>query len=73
MIGKIIGAVAGAQAGKMANGLSGPGGAVAGVVAATVVRRLGLVGLVAAVGGGYALKRLSEKEGKAASAPNPKA
>ncbi|WP_159981727.1 MULTISPECIES: hypothetical protein [unclassified Novosphingobium] len=61
MIGKIIGAVAGNQAAKHVQGIDGTGGAVLGVVATSVLKRLGPVGLVAAAVGGYALKRYSDR------------
>lgn len=61
MIGNIIGAVAGNQAAKHIQGIDGTGGAVLGVVATTVLRRLGPVGLVAAAVGGYALKRYADR------------
>lgn len=61
MIGKIIGAIAGQRAAKHVSGVSGPGGAVLGVGAAALARRLGPVGLVAAGVGGYFLKRHLEK------------
>ena len=61
MIGKIIGAAAGAAAGNAARGMSGPGGAALGILAASVARRMGIFGLIAATAGGYLLKKLAEK------------
>lgn len=61
MIGKIIGAIAGEQAARHVAGINGPGGALLGVGAATLLRRLGPVGLIAAAAGGYALKHYLEK------------
>ncbi|EJL30537.1 hypothetical protein [Novosphingobium sp. AP12] len=61
MIGKIIGAIAGKNISKHVDGVGGTGGALLGVGAATVMRRMGPLGLVAAAVGGYALKRYSEK------------
>lgn len=61
MIGKIIGAIAGEKIAKRVNGIGGTGGALLGVGAATLLRRLGPVGLVAAAVGGYAIKRYAEK------------
>lgn len=61
MIGKIIGAMAGERAAKHFGGISGPGGALIGVGAASLLRRLGPVGLIAAAAGGYALKHYLEK------------
>jgi len=61
MIGKIIGAIAGNRAAKHVSGISGPGGAVLGVGAAALARRLGTAGLIAAGVGGYFLKRHLDK------------
>lgn len=61
MIGKIIGAIAGEKIARHVRGIDGTGGALLGVGAATLLRRLGPVGLVAAAAGGYALKRYVEK------------
>lgn len=62
MIGKILGAVIGSKAAAShAGGLGGTGGALMGAGAAALLRRMGPVGLVAAVVGGYALKRYSDK------------
>lgn len=61
MIGKIISAVAGAKAADHMRGVSGTGGALLGAAAPMVLRRLGPVGLIAAVAGGYALKRYKDK------------
>jgi len=73
MIGKIIGALAGAEAAKHARGVSGPTGAVLGAIAVPVARRMGPMGLVAALAGGYALKRYTEKRQAkdAAAKPGP--
>jgi hypothetical protein len=61
MLGKIIGAIAGERAAHHVSGVNGPGGALLGVGAATLIRRLGPVGLIAAAAGGYAIKRHYEK------------
>lgn len=61
MIGKIIGAVAGKKLADNVSGLGGASGAVLGIGAVTLARRLGPVGLVAAAAGGYALKRYLER------------
>lgn len=61
MIGKLIGAMAGKRLARQIGGISGPGGALLGVGAAALLRRMGPVGLVTAAVGGYALKRLYEK------------
>lgn len=61
MIGKIIGAVAGKKLADNVSGLGGTSGAILGIGAATLARRLGPVGLIVATAGGYALKRYLEK------------
>jgi hypothetical protein len=71
MIGKIIGAVAGERAAKHFGGINGPGGALIGAGAATVLRRLGPLGLIAAAAGGYALKHYLEKRDGPAPAETP--
>lgn len=71
MIGKIIGAMAGERIAKQVGGIGGPGGALLGVGAATLLRRLGPVGLITAAVGGYALKRYYEKR-EATAAPAPR-
>ena len=67
MLGKIIGAVAGQKAAQHVSGVDGTGGALLGVGAATLLRRLGPVGLVVAAVGGYAVKKYLEKQ----QAPQP--
>lgn len=57
MIGKILGAVAGKKAAEHVRGVNGTGGALLGIGAATLIRRLGPLGLIAATVGGVALKR----------------
>lgn len=61
MLGKILGAIAGSQVAQHVRGVDGPGGAILGVAATSVLRRLGPVGLIAAGVGGYALKKHLEK------------
>jgi hypothetical protein len=61
MIGKIIGAIAGERLSRNVGGVGGTGGALLGVGAATLARRLGPVGLVAAAVGGYVIKKHYEK------------
>ncbi len=61
MLGKIVGAIAGERLSRQIGGVSGPGGAVLGVAAATLIRRMGPLGLVAATVGGYFLKRHFDK------------
>lgn len=67
MLGKIIGAMAGERLAKHVSGINGTGGALLGLGAATLLRRLGPVGLIAATVGGYALKRYSDKHRPPAS------
>lgn len=57
MIGKVIGAIAGKRLYQDVSGTTGTRGALLGIGAATVLRRLGPVGMVAAAVGGYALKK----------------
>lgn len=61
MIGKIFGAIAGNQAAKHVRGLDGTGGALLGVAAPALLRRLGPLGLIAVVVGGYAYKKYDER------------
>lgn len=61
MLGKIIGGIAGKRIAKHVSGVDETGGAIAGVVAATVLRRFGLAGIAAAALGGYAAKKIAEK------------
>lgn len=61
MIGKIIGAIAGERIGKQVSGINGTGGALLGAASATLLRRLGPIGLVAAAAGGYAVKKVLDK------------
>jgi hypothetical protein len=61
MIGKLIGAAVGAKAAQHARGVNGPAGALLGMGAVAVARRMGPLGWVAAAAGGYALKRYNDK------------
>jgi len=66
MIGKILGAVIGSKAAKsQPGGLGGTGGALLGVGATALARRFGPLGLIAAVAGGYALKRYNNRSASA--------
>ena len=65
MIVKIIGAIAGKQAAKHVGGVGGTGGALLGIGAASLLRRLGPIGLIAAAAGGYALKKRSDRKHRA--------
>ncbi len=68
MFGKILGGVLGAKAADHVRGVGGTGGALFGVGAAALAKRLGPVGLIAALAGGYAFKRYQDKQAKRASA-----
>lgn len=74
MIGKLIGASIGAKAAKsVSGGLGGTGGALLGAGAATVIKRLSPLGLIAAVAGGYAVKRYMDKREKSQPDVKPSA
>lgn len=62
MIGKMIGAFVGEKVAEQTDGIGGAAGAVLGVVAATVLRRMSLPGLLAVGVGGYLLKRYADKQ-----------
>ena len=65
MIGKIIGGIVGAKLAKSEpGGLQGPGGAVLGIGAAALARRLSLPAMLAIAAGGYAYKRYQDKQEK---------
>lgn len=57
VIGKIVSAVIGKKIAERTPGLSEGGGALLGVAAATALRRLGPMGMVAAATGGWLVKR----------------
>jgi hypothetical protein len=66
MLGKIIGGIAGAKAADHVRGMNEGGGALLGIGAAALARRLGPLGLIAAVAGGYAFKRYKDNQAKRA-------
>ena len=68
MLGKIIGGIVGAKAADHVRGVNEPGGALLGIGAAALARRLGPIGLIAAVAGGYALKRYNDKRNRRSTA-----
>jgi len=72
MFGKIIGGIAGAKASDHFRGIGGTGGALLGVGAATLLRRLSPLGLVALAAGGYAFKRYRDKQEKPGRKRQPK-
>jgi len=61
VIGKIVSAVVGKKIAERTSGMSEGTGALIGVAAATVLRRLGPVGFVAAATGGLLAKRYIAK------------
>jgi len=62
MIGKIIGAFAGSKVAEHTRGIGGPTGAVLGVGAAALARRLSLPALIALSAGGYFAKRYIDRK-----------
>lgn len=75
MIRTILGAVAGAKAAEHTSKVGGAGGALLGVAAVSLFRRLSLPALIAVTAGGYALKKWNdqrEEEPARAPAPAPK-
>ena len=62
MLGKLIGAIVGKRAARGPGGVSETQGALLGLGAATLLKRLGPVGLIAAAAGGYALKKYYDKQ-----------
>jgi hypothetical protein len=73
MIGKIIGAFAGAKAAESTSAIGGTTGAILGVGAATIARRMSLPVLAAVTVGGYLWKRHQDKKTAAAPAVAPAA
>jgi len=61
MIGKMIGAMVGAKVADRARGVGGPTGALLGMVAVPLARRIGPFGWAAVALGGYAAKRLKKR------------
>ena len=57
MIGKMIGAYAGERAARHVDGLNGTAGALLGAGGVAAIKKIGPFGLLAALAGGYALKR----------------
>lgn len=73
MLGKILGAFAGAKAAEHTKGVGGTGGALLGVAAVSLLKRLSLPGLIAVTAGGYAFKKWSDKQAKRKSFETPPA
>lgn len=67
MIGKIVGAVLGAKAAEHTRGVGGAGGALLGMGAAAVLRRMSLPAMLALAAGGYAYKRYADRQTKPAA------
>lgn len=61
MIGKILGAVVGAKVAESSGKIGSSGGAVVGLAASILVRRMSLPSLLALAAGGYAARRLSTR------------
>lgn len=61
MLGKVVGALVGAKVAEQTEAVGGIGGAVLGVAATSMVRRMRLPALIALAAGGYAVKKLSDK------------
>ena len=72
MIGKIIGGIVGAKAADHVRGINDPGGALLGIGAAALARRLSLPAMLAIAAGGYAYKRYSDKREKRSARPKVK-
>lgn len=70
MLGKVIGAIAGRKAARHIDGIGGTRGTLLGIGAATLLRRMGPAGLIAAAVGSYALKRHLEKREAANGVPS---
>ena len=61
MIGKLIGAGIGASLTKQTRKIGGPAGAILGAIAVPVLARMRLPTMLALAGGGYVIKKLTEK------------
>ena len=64
MIGKIITAAIGNQVAKNTRGIGGPAGAAIGFIAPALLRRISLPAMLAVAVGGYAAKKLGEKNSR---------
>lgn len=61
MIGKIVSTMAGRKIAARTPGLSEGQGALIGLAAVTLMRRMGPMGFIAAAGGGWVVSRLMKK------------
>lgn len=64
MIGKMIGAFVGSKAAQHSRSLEGPTGAVLGVLAPAILRRVSLPAMIAIGAGGYLVKKMIDKDRK---------
>ena len=72
MFGKIIGAVAGSKIAGSSRGMGGTGGAILGMGAASLIRRLSIPAMLALGAGGYLVKRhMDKKDAASTDAPTP--
>ena len=62
MIGKIISAIVGKKIAERTPGMSEGTGAIVGLAAATLARRMGPLGMIAAAGGTWAISRAMKKK-----------
>jgi len=61
MIGNLVGAAVGKRLSRRMSGTGGRTGAILGASVPFVLRRMGPMGLIAGIAGGYALKRFSRR------------
>lgn len=72
MLGKIIGAVAGSKMAESTRGIGGTSGALLGIGAASLARRLSLPALIVMGAGGYLFKKhMDKKEAAEAESRKP--
>lgn len=69
MIGKLIGALVGKSASRHVSGVNETSGALLGAAAVPVVKKLGVLGVIAVAAGGYAIKRHLDKNERVTPAP----
>lgn len=62
MIGRLIGAFVGSKAAKQTTAMGGTTGAVLGVLAPTILRRMSIPGMLAIGAGSYLVKKLADKK-----------